>query len=119
MRSGLQQCKDAILNTVGPNARGFTTELVRRVVREEEKRQSKVESAVWPRRGRTAGRRKQAAREGRTRAEERVLLGRVAQDASFLRDLVGSRTQTIAPTACTQQVPQKYITIKLADSSFS
>ena len=41
MKVGLMQCKDAILNAVGPNTKGFDKEIITKMIKEQEKKSQK------------------------------------------------------------------------------
>ena len=92
MKSGLTQCKDAILNAVGPNARGFDLELVGKVIKEMEDRKKAADTSTQGQqqvKTRKQIRNERKRREAKRKRIDRVLLGQVAKDATFLRGLVG------------------------------
>ena len=93
MKSGLMQCKDAILNAVGPNAREFDIELVGKVIKDMEDRKNAANNSNTPGqqqlKTRKQIRNERKRREAKRKRIDRVLLGQVAKDATFLRSLVG------------------------------
>ena len=95
MKTGLQKCKDAIANAVGPNAKEFDVELVQKVIEREEKdkreragvrKESQDPMQLLSKKKLNLLRMK---REVKRRKVDRLLLGDVAVDASFLRRLAG------------------------------
>ena len=48
MKVGLMQCKDAILNAVGPNTKGFDKEIITKMIKEQEKKsQKQKKERIW------------------------------------------------------------------------
>ena len=48
MKTGLMQCKDAILNTVGPNAKPFERDIVKKIAKEKESKKMKKPKKLLP-----------------------------------------------------------------------
>ena len=101
MKVGLMQCKDAILNTVGQNARGFDRELITKMMRarEREARRHETKSAdprlTDHRSPAQISKEKQMSERLQVR-QDLVLLGRVAPDTKFLRDFLEPRPRLTA-----------------------
>ena len=92
MKTGLMQCKDAILNTVGLNARALDKEIIKKMMKEEEKQRRLAvrtpEQRLGERRSKMEVRRETRKKEKMERRQDKVLLGQVAGDASFLRNIL-------------------------------
>ena len=108
MKSGLTQCKDAILNAVGPNARDFDLQLVGKVIKDMEDKkkagnQTKLQGQqqIKTRKQLRLERRK---REAKRKRIDKVLLGEVAKDATFLRSLVGYDKDIVQRAETPEQV---------------
>ena len=106
MKSGLLQCKDAIVNAVGPNAKEFDLELVGKVIKdmEDKKKVANQAKSQDPPQAKTRKqiRQQRKRREAKRKRIDRVLLGEVAKDATFLRSLVGY-DKGVAPRADTPE----------------
>ena len=95
MKSGLLQCKNAILNTVGQNAKGFDKDLVAKMIKEQEKQKQKEKLKSDQRGGGLTGsktrsqlKKEKKKNEKVQKMQDKVLLGKVAGDATFLRDFL-------------------------------
>ena len=98
MKNGMQKCKIVIENAVGPNAKQFEVDLVEKVVKEMEKMKNapKLDRAALEAariqesyKSEKKRRLERLRREQRRKKMDRLLLGQVAVDASFLRVLAG------------------------------
>lgn len=98
MKIGLLKCKDAIANAVGPNAKEFDIDLVQKVIEnmEEEKKdpnKQKLPGRTLAEQAQFLSKKKLALlrrkREAKRNKIDRLLLGDVAKDATFLRRLAG------------------------------
>ena len=113
MKVGLMQCKDAILNTVGHNARGFDRELITKLIRarEREARKNQTKSAdprlSDPKSPAQLRREKQKTDRMQER-QDLVLLGRVAPDTKFLREFLVPRPQPLGRALSNEQVQDKH-----------
>ena len=111
MKVGLMQCKDAILNTVGNNARGFDKEVITKLIRarEREARKNLTKSAD-PRlsdpKSPAQLRKEKQKTERMQERQDLVLLGRVAPDTKFLRDFLEPRPQPEGRSLSFEQVPK-------------
>jgi len=87
MKIGLMQCKDAILNTVGPNAKGFDKEIITKMIKEQEKKslKQKKEQRLSGAKSRSQLKKERRHKEKIQKVHDKLLLGQVATDASFLR----------------------------------
>ena len=109
MKVGLMQCKDAILNTVGHNARGFDKEVITRLIRarerEAKKNQTKSEDPRLSDPKSPAQLRKEKEKtEKMQERQDLVLLGRVAPDTKFLREFLVPRPQPSGRSISFEQV---------------
>ena len=93
MKIGLQKCKDAIANAIGPNAKDFDVDLVEKVVAstakdkdKKERLQSAEHVALMSEKKKILLRRR---REAERQKVDKLLLGNIAVDATFLRGLAG------------------------------
>ena len=104
MRTGVMQCKDVILNTIGPSAKPMEAQLVKRVVKENEKKK-KTEKDLPLRKSKLSAREKNK-RKTKEKVEDRILLGKLGPDVRFLKDLLGSDTEIVVPPSVSvEQVP--------------
>ena len=95
MKSGMQKCKIAIENAVGPHSRQFDVGLVESVMKEMEKEKlpkpdrAALEAAKLQEACKSKEKKKQerSRRERRRKKLDKILLGKVAEDCSFLRGL--------------------------------
>ena len=111
MKVGLMQCKDAILNTVGHNARGFDkmviTRLIRAREREAKKNQTKSADPRLSDPKSPAQLRKEKERtEKMQERQDLVLLGRVAPDTKFLREFLVPRPEPSGRSISFEQVKE-------------
>ena len=122
MRTGLIQCKDAILNTIGPSAKPFDSHLVKRVVRENEKKNtsetSNAELNIGRIKSRQQARREKKKEDAVKKLQDNILLGKMGRDATFLRDLLGPGTEIIPASLSAEQVPVGCKVTKECDSIF-
>ena len=94
MKSGLLQCKNAILNAVGQNAKGFDKDLIAKMIKEQEKQKQKEKLKADQKGGLNGSKtRSQLKKEKKKyekiqKTQDKVLLGKVASDATFLRDFL-------------------------------
>ena len=93
MKRGLMQCKDAILNTVGNTAKGFDKKLIAKMLKEKEKQRKLAAKTPEERLGEKTRSKSQQQKEAKRqeklkKRQDRVLLGQVAGDASFLRGIL-------------------------------
>ena len=106
MKTGLMQCKDAILNTVGQNAKPFDKDLVAKVVKEQEKKKQKQlkksEQRLSGAKTRSQMKKENKKKEQLQRIQDKVLLGQVAPDASFLRGF-------LEPTVTVQEISDEQV----------
>ena len=86
MKTGLVQCKDAILNTVGPNAKPIDVDIVKKITKEKEKRKIKPPKTLIEAKSKTKPERK-------GKVKDNILLGKMGRDVRFLRDLLGPDTE--------------------------
>ena len=97
MRNGIQKCKIAIENAVGKNSKPFDIDLVEKVIKENEKDKvakpdrAAIDAAKLEESSKSKSRRKleRLRREDKRKKIDRLFLGKVAEDASFLRQLAG------------------------------
>ena len=86
MKTGLVQCKDAILNTVGPNAKPIDVDIVKKITKEKEKKKIKTPKTLIEAKSKTKPERK-------GKVKDNILLGKMGRDVRFLRDLLGPDTE--------------------------
>ena len=99
MKTGLMQCKDAILNTVGPNAKPFDKDIVKKITKEKEKERKKIKN---PKKVLDANSKTKQERKGKV--QDNILLGKMGRDVTFLRDLLGPDTEVMRPSFSDEQV---------------
>ena len=92
MKSGLLQCKNAILNAVGQNAKGFDKDLITKMIKDQEKQKQKEKIKADQRlngsKSRSQLKKEKKKNEKVQKMQDKVLLGKVAGDATFLRDFL-------------------------------
>ena len=92
MKSGLLQCKNAILNAVGQNAKGFDKDLITKMIKDQEKQKQKEKIKADQRlngsKSRSQLKKEKKKNERVQKMQDKVLLGKVAGDATFLRDFL-------------------------------
>ena len=120
MKVGLMQCKDAILNTVGNNARGFDRELINKLIRtrEREARKNQTKSADPRLSDPKSPAQLRKEKQNTERMQERqdlVLLGRVAPDTKFLREFLVPRPQPVGRSLSYEQVQDKHMYIDCSE----
>ena len=90
MKIGLQKCKDAIANAIGPNAKDLDEDLVKKVIEVQEKEKNgkrKDSEEVVQLLSKKKILKMKRKREAERRIVDRLLLGNIALEASFLRKL--------------------------------
>ena len=100
MKTGLMQCKDAILNTVGPSAKPFDRDIVKKITKEKERK--KIKNPKNPKNPKTKNKTKQERKE--VKVQDNILLGKMGRDVRFLRDLLGPDTELKQPSYSEEQV---------------
>ena len=119
MKEGMQKCRIAIENAVGCNSKQFDHEIVEKVIADMEKGElPKVDNATLE-----AERLQEAYKSERKRKQEKerrerkrkkldkILLGRVAEDCSFLRILAGVDEEFVEDELTEHQVDLEVILI--------
>ena len=99
MKTGLMQCKDAILNTVGPNAKPFDKDTVKKITKEKEKERKKIKN---PKKVLDVKSKTKQDRKGKV--QDNILLGKMGKDVRFLKDLLGPDTEVKQPSFSEEQV---------------
>ena len=101
MRLGIQKCMTAIEDAIGRHAKQFDVELVKQVINEMEREKEAIPARVMTESAklREAYKSKKKKEKERLRKEkmkkkvDKILLGRVADDCSYLRVLAGVDTE--------------------------
>ena len=96
MKTGLLQCKDAILNTVGPGAKPLDIDLVEKTIREDERKKIKTDV-----KSKARNRKKKVLNE---KMQDSILLGKMGKDVTFLKDLLANDTEIIPASYSAEQV---------------
>ena len=99
MKTGLMQCKDAILNTVGPAAKPIDPDIVKRITKEKERKKSKYPKTVIDSHVKI-----ERKHERKGKVQDNILLGKMGRDVTFLRDLLGPETEIVRPSFSEEQV---------------
>ena len=97
MKTGLMQCKDAILNTVGPSAKPIDIEVLKKIENEKERKKIKNQKTLIDAKS-------TAKNERNDKVQDNILLGKMGRDVTFLRDLLGPDTETRRASFSDEQV---------------
>ena len=94
MKTGLVQCKDAILNTVGPCAKPIDIDILKKIEKEKEKKKIKNQKTLIV----------VKSKAKKEKEHDNILLGKMGRDVTFLRDLLGPETEIMRPSSSDEQV---------------
>lgn len=97
MKTGLMQCKDAILNTVGPSAKPFDIDIVRKITKDKERKKIKNPKTLIDAKNKTK-------QERKGKVQDNILLGKMGKDVKFLRNLLGPDTEITGASFSEEQV---------------
>ena len=97
MKTGLMQCKDAILNTVGPSAKPIDIEVLKKIENEKERKKIKNQKTLTDAKS-------TAKNERNDKVQDNIVLGKMGRDVTFLRDLLGPDTETRRASFSDEQV---------------
>ena len=97
MKTGLMQCKDAILNTVGPGAKPFDIDIVKKIEKDKERKKIKNPKTLIEAKSKTK-------QERKGKVQDNILLGKMGRDVTFLRDLLGPDTEIMGASLSDEQV---------------